>query len=89
MKIKTAVVGVALALSAASTGLVASPAHAAAHAPVVAKPHKHKCTKTSSGHCIAGGQFCPQASYGKSGWDAKGRRYVCKGSHSHPHWMKP
>ncbi|GAA1515232.1 hypothetical protein GCM10009788_19510 [Nocardioides humi] len=28
-------------------------------------------------------------SYGRSGWDAKGRRYVCKGNRSHPHWMRP
>lgn len=47
------------------------------------------CTKTSSGKCIKGGQFCPKAKYGKSGWDAKGRRYVCKGNRSHPHWMRP
>ena len=47
------------------------------------------CTKTSSGSCIRGGQFCPKAKYGKSGWDARGRRYVCKGNRSHPHWMKP
>jgi hypothetical protein len=50
---------------------------------------KHPCTRTASGTCIAGGQFCPQAKYGKSGWDASGRRYVCKGDHTHPHWYKP
>ena len=49
----------------------------------------HPCTRTSSGTCIRGGQFCPQASYGHSGWDAHGRRYVCKGDHTHPHWMRP
>jgi hypothetical protein len=49
----------------------------------------HPCTRTSSGHCIKGGQLCPQSSYGDSGWDARGRRYVCKGNHTHPHWMKP
>ena len=47
------------------------------------------CTKTSSGKCIRGGQFCPRAKYRKSGWDAQGRRYVCKGDRSHPHWMRP
>lgn len=50
---------------------------------------KHACTKTASGTCIAGGQFCPQAKYGQSGWDASGRRYVCEGDHTHPHWYKP
>ena len=55
----------------------------------VAAAAHHKCTKTSSGHCIKGGQFCPKAKYHKSGWDAQNRRYVCKGSKSHPHWMKP
>ncbi|MEV7430406.1 MULTISPECIES: hypothetical protein [unclassified Nocardioides] len=50
---------------------------------------KKPCTKTSSGTCIKGGQFCPQASYGKSGWDAAGRRWVCKGDKVHPHWLKP
>jgi hypothetical protein len=50
---------------------------------------RHACTRTSSGKCIRGGQFCPRSKYRKSGWDAKGRRYVCKGDRSHPHWMKP
>ena len=49
---------------------------------------KHACTKASSGHCIQGGQFCPKAKKGKAGWDAAGRRYVCKGAGSHPHWRK-
>jgi hypothetical protein len=49
----------------------------------------HACTKDSKHHCIRGGEFCPQAAYGHSGWDAKGRRYVCKGNHTHPHWSKP
>lgn len=48
-----------------------------------------RCTLTSTHHCIRGGQFCPRASYGHSGWDAAGRRYVCKGDRSHPHWMRP
>lgn len=45
-----------------------------------------KCTKTSTGKCIAGGQFCPQKSYGKTGYDANGTAWVCKGDHAHPHW---
>jgi predicted secreted protein len=49
----------------------------------------HACTRTSSGTCIQGGEFCPQAKYGQSGWDAQGRRYVCKGSTVHPHWEIP
>lgn len=49
----------------------------------------HACTTTSSGTCIQGGQFCPQAKYGESGWDAEGRRYVCTGDSDHPHWMVP
>ena len=46
------------------------------------------CTKTSSGTCIRGGQFCPQASYNKAGYDAYGRRYVCKGNRTHPRWTR-
>jgi hypothetical protein len=75
----------------AFAGLVATPATAAVttsdHA--AAASMAHPCTRTSSGSCIRGGQFCPQSSYGRSGWDAQGRRYVCKGSRSHPHWMRP
>ncbi|MGN6251266.1 MAG: HNH endonuclease family protein [Marmoricola sp.] len=47
----------------------------------------HACTRTSSGSCISGGQFCPQASYGVVGYDASGHRYVCSGDRSHPHWQ--
>ena len=47
------------------------------------------CTQTSSGTCIHGGQFCPQASYGQRGWDAAERRYVCTGNEAHPHWETP
>ena len=50
---------------------------------------QHACTRTSSGSCIQGGEFCPQADYGSSGWDASGRRYVCTGDHTHPHWETP
>jgi hypothetical protein len=71
------------AASLAGPGAVATAA--SAHA---AKAH-HACTKTSTHHCIQGGEFCPQAKYGKSGWNASGKRYVCKGNHTHPHWMLP
>jgi hypothetical protein len=49
----------------------------------------HACTRTSSGTCIQGGQFCPQASYGHAGYDANGHRYICRGDRVHPHWMLP
>jgi Ni/Co efflux regulator RcnB len=52
------------------------------------KTTKHACTRTSSGSCIRGGQFCPQASYGQTGWDADNRHYTCKGDHTHPHWER-
>jgi len=88
MKHRSALIGLSLALS--GVGLVAAPSTAAAASPdSVVVQRAHACTKTSSGSCIKGGQFCPQASYHHSGWDAQGRRYVCKGSKSHPHWMKP
>ena len=47
------------------------------------------CTKTSTGKCIKGGEFCKRAQYNQSGVDATGRRYVCKGDQTHPHWEKP
>lgn len=49
----------------------------------------HSCTLTSTGKCIQGGEFCPQSSYGQSGWDASGTRYVCTGDSTHPHWELP
>jgi hypothetical protein len=82
MKIRTSLAAVALT----ATALVGVSAVTATAAPQL---DRHACTRTSSGHCIKGGQLCPQSKYGHSGWDAKGRRYVCKGDHSHPHWMKP
>lgn len=69
-------------------GLVAAPTAVNA-APSTVQQVTHPCTRTSSGTCIRGGQFCPQASYGHSGWDAQGRRYVCRGDRTHPHWMRP
>lgn len=88
MKVRALLVaGVAMVAAAAPALVTVDSAHAApAH--VHAAKH-HGCTRTSSGKCIKGGEFCPKADYGHSGWDAKGRRYVCKGSHSHPHWEKP
>lgn len=49
-------------------------------------PQQHTCTTTSSGSCIQGGEFCPQADYGLTGYDADGTAYVCKGDETHPHW---
>lgn len=88
MKYRTLLAALVLGL----TGLVAGPAHATVAAgghQLGHHHHHHPCTRTSSGTCIRGGQFCPQSKYGQNGWDAKGRRYVCKGDHQHPHWMKP
>ena len=80
MTLRTFIAALAIALA----GLVSVPTTSQA----LAAPH-HGCTRTSSGSCIQGGQVCPQASYGHSGWDVRGRRYVCKGDHIHPHWMIP
>lgn len=44
------------------------------------------CTTTSSGTCIRGGEFCPQADYGMVGYDANGTAYTCTGDQTHPHW---
>ena len=79
----------AVIASAAFVGpAVTSAATAAPHTESVTM-HLLTCTRTSSGTCIRGGQFCPQAKWHKSGWDARGRRYVCKGDRVHPHWMIP
>jgi hypothetical protein len=85
MKIRTLIATFALA----SAGLVAAPSIAQAAPAGEAVASVQSCTHTSSGSCIRGGQFCPRASYGRSGWDAQGRRYVCKGNRTHPHWMRP
>ncbi|MDX6232782.1 MAG: hypothetical protein QOH68_1782 [Nocardioidaceae bacterium] len=56
-------------------------------APVAqAAPDKHACTRTASGSCIQGGEFCRQALYGQAGWNASGTRYTCTGDKTHPHW---
>lgn len=49
------------------------------------QPH-HSCTRTSTGSCIQGGEFCPQADYGQVGYDASGDAYTCTGDRTHPHW---
>lgn len=59
---------------------------AAAPVPSASTGGTHPCTRTSSGSCIRGGQFCPQASYGVVGYDGAGHRYLCSGDRSHPHW---
>lgn len=46
----------------------------------------HSCTTTSSGHCIKGGEFCPQADYGQTGYDASGDKLAYTGDRTHPHW---
>jgi Protein of unknown function (DUF1524) len=45
----------------------------------------HKCTRTSTGNCIKGGEFCPAADNGQTGYDANGQPWVCK----HGHWESP
>ena len=69
------------------TGAPATPA--IAHASHSSVAGHHHCTRTSSGSCIRGGEFCKQSQYGQVGYDAHGRKYVCKGSHTHPHWEIP
>lgn len=46
----------------------------------------HTCTRTSTGSCIQGGEFCQQAMYGQVGYDGSGRSWRCTGDHTHPHW---
>lgn len=50
------------------------------------RPVQHGCTTTSSGSCMRGGEFCPQADYGMTGYDASGTAYTCSGDRTHPHW---
>jgi hypothetical protein len=83
----------AFALIAA--GLLAPSAATAAPVRSVDSSHalfaaKHACTKTSSGRCIKGGQFCPKAKRGKFGWDAQGKKWKCKKTGSSTsNWKKP
>jgi hypothetical protein len=46
----------------------------------------HSCTRTSTGSCIRKGEFCPQADYGQTGYDAAGDPLICTGDTTHPHW---
>lgn len=46
----------------------------------------HSCTTTSTGSCIRGGQYCPKADYGKTGYDANGNKLTCTGDRTHPRW---
>ncbi|MDQ1106484.1 hypothetical protein [Nocardioides zeae] len=84
MRFRTLIAAVLLVL----TGLVAAPAVGSA-APAAPAAAAASCTKTSSGTCIKGGQFCPKKSYGKSGYDKNHKRWVCKGDRNHPKWTKP
>jgi hypothetical protein len=73
-----------------AVGLVAVPVTSASAAPAThSYVEHHRCTRTSSGTCIQGGEFCKQSEYGQKGYDANGRKYICKGSRVHPHWEKP
>ena len=69
--------------------LKAQKAAAEARAESQAQSQTHACTRTSSGSCIQGGEFCKQSAYDQSGYDADGTRYVCKGDSTHPHWEVP
>ncbi|MFT4262516.1 MAG: hypothetical protein QM572_03985 [Nocardioides sp.] len=72
MKPLVASVAATLALSGLAL-LSPSPAHAALSTV--------SCTKTSTGTCIRGGQFCPSKSKGKYGYSSTGRRYKCTKGH--------
>jgi hypothetical protein len=88
MKLATLAAAVLISgVSLAGAGTATAAPTAAAHS--VVSLDRHACTRTSTGHCIRGGEFCPRSKYGRSGWDARGRRYVCKGNRAHPHWMLP
>jgi membrane protein involved in colicin uptake len=71
---------------AAARAKAAAAARAAAKSSQAQAPVQQPCTQTSSGSCIRGGEFCKQALYGQTGYDAEGRSYVCKGDSVHPHW---
>ena len=86
MRTRSAVASIVLALAGLGVPALTHVDRATAAHP---SADRHACTRTSSGSCIKGGQFCPQSSYGHAGYDAQGRRYICKGDHTHPHWMLP
>jgi hypothetical protein len=80
---------ISLAAAAAPAPAPRTPSRLAVPAPRTTSAARTACTTTSSGSCIRGGQFCPKAKYGQSGYDASGTRYVCSGDSSHPHWLAP
>jgi hypothetical protein len=64
--------------------VVSTPTHtrpAPPPAPTTTVTVQHACTQTSSGSCIRGGEFCPSADDGQYGYDAVGRRYICRNRH--------
>jgi hypothetical protein len=73
----------ALTAAALLAPSVAMPAAQASQAAAAHHHHRHHhgCTRTSSGTCIQGGEFCPAADNGKYGWDANGRKYICRDGH--------
>lgn len=87
MPMRRRLVTVAAAAALITAGLTTGPA--VARASVAPSHHHHACTRTSSGSCIRGGEFCRQADYGHKGYDAQGRKYICKGDRTHPHWELP
>jgi hypothetical protein len=54
--------------------------------PTITPTGSHTCTLTSTGKCISAGEFCPQADYGQTGYDASGSPLVCTGDTTHPRW---
>jgi len=60
--------------------------HASAGSAEHTAPASHSCTRTSTGSCIQGGEFCQQSMYGQTGYDGGGRSWVCTGDTTHPHW---
>lgn len=72
-----------------ATATTASPPASAtptATATTPTAPATHACTRTSSGSCIRGGEFCPTADYGQTGYDANGDPLTCEGDTTHPRW---
>jgi hypothetical protein len=76
-----------LFVGAVGLGGLGTSADAAANIPTLVS--HHACTRTSSERCSQGGEFCKQSEYGRLGWDANGRRYICRRNHVHPHWERP
>ena len=53
--------------------------------PPTRQPAVHSCTRTSTGNCIQGGEFCPGDSDGQMGYNADGKGYICRNGH----WENP